>query len=152
MRVVILRGVPGSGKSTVAKSIVDPLAYIVTVSADNYFMEDGAYKFDRNKLDKAHGRCLREFVQEVYGYWGRSPDLLIVDNTNTTVVEMAPYVAICNAYDVPFEVVTVDCDPALAAARNTHGVPVEKVWEMHRRLVAAQLPKKWPHRVVPATF
>lgn len=73
-------------------------------------------------------------------------EVLVVDNTNTTTMEMNPYVKLAQAFGVSFEIVTIGCHPALAAARNVHGVPQEKVWEMYRRLNSAQIPKDWPHR------
>ncbi len=121
-------------------------------SADNYFKDvEGIYRFDAKKLGKAHADCLKKFTdnlikphltREVY------QDYLIVDNTNTTVKEMNPYAALAFAYNVPFEVVTIDTPPEIAAHRNTHGVPVDKVFQMSRRLSEARIPKDWPHRFV----
>jgi hypothetical protein len=45
-------------------------------------------------------------------------------------------------------VVTLECDPKVAAARNIHGVPEGEVLAMHKRLVEAQLMPWWQHRVV----
>ena len=48
----LLRGLPGSGKSTLAKSIGG-----IHIEADQYFMEDGEYKFDGSKIKLAHNYC-----------------------------------------------------------------------------------------------
>ena len=48
----LLRGLPGSGKSTLAKSLVGE-----HFEADMYFVRDGEYKFDANKLSNAHKWC-----------------------------------------------------------------------------------------------
>lgn len=163
-RVVILRGVPGSGKSSHVEEILaverasGPLLGMVYIcSADNFFMKQGVYCFDRSQLGRAHGHCLRTFASilnfdasKVADKSFYPADVLVVDNTNTTPMEIQPYAALCAAYEKPFEVVTIKCDPELAAARNTHGVPREKVWEMHHRLKDAYLPKHWPQRTIDA--
>ncbi len=48
----IVRGIPGSGKSTFAKQLVG--ADFLVCEADKYFMVDGEYKFDATKLKQAH--------------------------------------------------------------------------------------------------
>lgn len=75
------------------------------------------------------------------------PDV-VVDNTNTTVAEIAPYAALALAYGHELEIVTLDCDPAIGAKRNTHGVPLAACNAMHLRLADRQLPPWWNHRVI----
>ncbi len=48
----LLRGIPGAGKSTLAKQLGD-----AHFEADSYFMIDGEYQFDPTKLRKAHEWC-----------------------------------------------------------------------------------------------
>ena len=48
----IVRGLPGSGKTTLAKSLGS-----VHFEADMYFMEGNEYKFDITKIKKAHEWC-----------------------------------------------------------------------------------------------
>lgn len=153
-KVILLRGIPGSGKSTYCKKLWTELSVeghlVTTFSADRYFLNDkGEYHFDGSKLGKAHGQCLKYFTlfisTRLFG-----DEVLIVDNTNTTTQEMLPYVQLARAFDTPFEVVTIDCDPALAAARNVHGVPTHKCFEMDKRLRSASIPKDWPQRSVSA--
>jgi len=52
----IIRGVPGSGKSTFAKSIAKPWQIF---EADQFFMKHGKYDFDFTKLRLAHESCKR---------------------------------------------------------------------------------------------
>jgi predicted kinase len=75
--------------------------------------------------------------------------LIVVDNTNTTVAEMAPYMAVAAAYGHDTKVVTIDCDPEVAAARNVHGVPVQTVKAQHDRIVkeTKNMPPWWSHEV-----
>jgi predicted kinase len=141
MKVTIMVGVPGSGKSRHTGG----LAGAVVVSADHYFEElgGGTYAFDPSKLGEAHGQCLRRYTEALQ----RGEPRVVVDNTNTTLLEMAPYVALALAYGCEVEIVRVTCDPAVAAARNSHGVPEGAVRAMHARIEAtfeAGLPPFWP--------
>lgn len=163
----ILRGIPGSGKSTLAKQLFAEMGLkgciTTTCSADDYFMRDGAYHFNYKLLGNAHNACFRKFVLAVLApklyrlkdspnYETREVDeLIVVDNTHTTYREILPYARVCEAFEVPFEVVTIECDPAIAHARGLHGVPLDRVWAMQKRLLDAQLPKEWPQRTVKAT-
>ena len=51
-QLILLRGLPGSGKSTFAKSLGG-----IHIEADQYFMQDGEYKFDASQLKHAHNYC-----------------------------------------------------------------------------------------------
>jgi predicted kinase len=83
-KVLILRGVPGAGKSTYAKTI--PGATIV--SADDYFMKsDGTYAYNRDLIQKAHEFCFREFLAAAEA----DKPTIIVDNTNVQAWEISPY-------------------------------------------------------------
>jgi predicted kinase len=149
--VIVLRGVPGSGKSRQAALLAAESEALgratQTFSADRFFVGgDGVYRFDREKIGAAHGQCLRFFARDVVNSIGSRTR--IVDNTNTTVGEMQTYVRLAQAFGLSFELITVSCDPELAAARNVHGVPAAKVREMHKRLIDVRLPRDWPHRVI----
>lgn len=50
--MVILRGCPGSGKTTLAQQIVGDTGVIL--SSDDYFQRGNRYEFDHNKLGEAH--------------------------------------------------------------------------------------------------
>ena len=139
--VTIMVGVPGAGKSRYAQSIKGAFA----VSADDYFVEagGGVYAFDPAKLGAAHGQCLRRYTAAAM----RNERHIVVDNTNTTIVELAPYVSLALAYGYRVEIARVICDPAIAAARNLHGVPEAAIRAMHNRIeamFACGLPPFWP--------
>lgn len=146
MSVLVLQGVSGSGKSTYAKwrekQRHEAAEFCTIVSADEFFMKDGVYQFDATKLPQAHAQCLRRFVEIV----SRSTDretLLIVDNTNTSVAEIAPYMALAAAYGHEAVILRFDVDPRKAAARNTHGVPAPGVDAQYTRMVRQELPPWW---------
>ena len=139
-KVTILRGIPGSGKSTYIK-INHPKA--VVVSADHYFTDDeGNYRFDPTWLKDAHQACLREFTKCVHDGCVE----VVVDNTNVSESEIAPYYALAEAHNYKVEIVTLVANPDLAHKRNVHGVPKPIIDKMHSGIFG--LPPWWNHRVV----
>lgn len=148
MKVVILRGIPGCGKSTYLNNNYGKLA-TRSFSAD-YFFEDPwtkEFKYAREKLGLAHGDCLRLFMAEISN--SLSPfKYLVVDNTNISIADISPYVAIANAYGVEHEILTLKIDPSLA--KNIHGVPDSAVKKLHKfmELQEKHFPKHWNHRVI----
>jgi len=134
MRLIIIRGIPGSGKSTFAKKEL-PKADLIA-SADDGMMEGDKYVFNPAKLPAAHGACLRAVIEHLQdglaqqeldrmsGINRNMPEpLIVVDNTSTSVAEIAPYVAVGQAYGAEVVIMTLRIDPKVAGPRNTHGVP-----------------------------
>lgn len=143
--IVLLQGVSGSGKSTYAKKLASDargIPFVRVVSADDYFVSpSGTYAFDPAALPKAHGRCFRRFLDFIADACDGSGDaLIIVDNTNTSALELAPYmaaVAAANDYAqmLTVRIVRVACDDLEAAAkRNQHGVSLGSIQGQNSRL------------------
>lgn len=137
--LVIMRGPSGSGKSTYTKK---HLSDAVVCSADHYFERDGEYKFDRTKLGAAHGYCKGKVQTEMK----KGTPLLVVDNTNTQIREMKPYVKLARKHGYTVRFVRLETPVEVAAARNTHGVPEEAVQRMAARM--ADIPKEWGQETV----
>jgi predicted kinase len=145
-KVIILSGVSGSGKSTVAAGIYG----LPVVSADHYFMVEGEYRFYASRLGEAHGACFREFVRLLQA--GRS---VVVDNTNTTAIEIAPYVLGAQAYGYECRIVTVVVPESrlhAAAERNRHGVSLDVIRAQYERLQRRELPPWWAQETVEASI
>lgn len=89
--IVIMRGIPGTGKSTFAHDLVECLARrehtAAIVSADNFFTRNNVYHYNRYRLDEAHAVCRRDFRNEAAG----GTHVVIVDNTNVTLDEWQYY-------------------------------------------------------------
>lgn len=130
MRVIVLSGFPGSGKSTYAAQFDAYNAWnnpegthAIICSADHYMIDDAdKYHFDRAKLGMCHAACMRRFVDYITK-WHAYNDILVVDNTNLSAAEISPYMLVAAAYNVPAEIHRIHCDPKVAFARQTHGVP-----------------------------
>ncbi len=119
--------IPGAGKSTyIQNNFLD--AYVV--SADHYFMRDGVYEFDRNQLGRAHGECYRYFMEAVTA----GLELIVVDNTNTTMREINTYANPAKDHGYEIEVVVLPVDAELGYNRNVHGVPFDTIQKMANRI------------------
>jgi len=140
-KALIMVGIQGSGKSTLATKRIQEVVLaggkVVYASADDYMIEeDGIYHFAIAKLGPAHRKCARTFNIGII----EDAELVVCDNTNCTVEEIAPYIAMARAWDYEVEIVRVNCDPEIAAKRNTHGVPLKGVKAKHRQFSANNLP------------
>jgi predicted kinase len=148
--VFIMSGISGSGKSTYIK---EHLPHTLVVSADH---SKGEYRFDPTKLGEAHGQSLRLFAEALADVREGIPlgsnlartmpfpyDAIVVDNTNLTALELAPYVALANAYGIRPEIITLHVDVETAHARGQHNVPLRTVEHMYATLAKRQLPSYW---------
>lgn len=116
--LVIIRGLPGSGKSTMA-SVIKLLGYR-HFEADMFFIDaDGKYLYDSSRIRQAHAWC-QSSVKDALN----SGQRVVVCNTFTRIEEIEPYLAMTS--DVQF---------LEAGGRwcNQHGVPMEKVNAMRAR-------------------
>ncbi len=144
MRVLILSGVSGSGKSSYIASLVgQEKGKLFVCSADSFFNKEGGYKFDPSKLGEAHGQCLRDFIEATAFSDEDNDQIVVVDNTNTTTEEIAPYYAIAQAYGFSVELVTLECDPEVAFKRNQHGVSLAGISAMAERIRNRKVPPFW---------
>ncbi len=156
MSVRILRGISGAGKSSWVENhrrlLESSGREILVFSADHFFMKSGVYRFNPSKLSEAHDSCLREYTGYIQRATLRDKDAsIIVDNTNTTVAEIAPYYQLAQAYghkDV--KILTIQADPKICAGRNVHGLSLDAITKQHGRLLREQLsfPDRWKHEFV----
>jgi len=121
----IMRGPSGAGKSTKAKELG---ISGTTLSTDDFWMKDGEYKFDINRIGEAHQwnqQRTRECLKK-----GISP--VIVDNTNIEAWEMKPYVGMAQQYGYQIRIVPVEVKNTAQelAQRNKHGVPADAIQKM----------------------
>ena len=118
----IVRGIPGSGKSTFAKTLGGQ-----HYEADMYFIdEEGNYNFDVTKIKDAHQWC-QSFVETdmVLEY-----PKIVVSNTFTQDWEMEPYFKLAKEYG--YTVFTIVVENRHGGV-NQHGVPEDKLQMMKDR-------------------
>lgn len=144
-RCIVLVGVSGSGKSTYARKLV----YLnegqgIILSTDDFFMEDGKYCFDPAKLGLAHSQNLFRFIECCRNEY----PLVICDNTNTRMAELAPYVAVAEAYGYSTEIHILQRDLDMAIIQNKHGVPRNTIIAMQERINSLELPPWWKSTIV----
>ena len=114
----LIRGIPGSGKTTLANAMVDALQ-ASHVETDQFFETPEGYKFDGWKLKAAHEWCQSTVKDRL-----TAGDTVIVSNTFTRVWEMQPYL------DMGFPVVILECK---GTWNSVHPVPAEAIQKMRDR-------------------
>ena len=132
MKVAIInRAVVGSGKSTMAKAIVDAVGVGTIHSTDDYFMVKGEYKFNPAKLGEYHGKNWTAFANDCE----EGIDVVICDNTNIIPEHCTAYVDVAKKNG--YRVIQLFFEPSTLEnhlARNAHGVPKEGIERMIKGL------------------
>ena len=116
--LVLIRGIPGSGKSTMA-SVLVMIGY-EHFEADMFFEVDGVYKYDSSRIRDAHAWCQLMTQQAL-----RRGSNVVVSNTFTQVREMAPY--------LEMKARKIQVIEARGQWSNTHGVTPETLDKMAAR-------------------
>ncbi len=116
--LTLVRGLPGSGKSTYAKSL-----NIFHVEADMYFIRNGKYTYNREDIGYAHSWCYETFTEAIVNLLD-----VVVSNTFTTKKEIEQYITFAELYDCDYQIITLTSNFGSA-----HGVPKETVNRMKQR-------------------
>lgn len=92
-QLIILRGVSGAGKSTVAEIISEN--HWPICEADQYhYTEDGVYEWKAENVGKAHAWC-QSIVRDAMA---SNIKKIIVSNTSTTEKELKPYLTLAEEF------------------------------------------------------
>ncbi len=119
----LLRGVPGAGKTTLAKSIGG-----THLESDMYFIDSitGDYIFNPNKLKDAHKWC----QDSVLSFMIAGESKIIVSNTFTQEWEMDPYYKIAKDNDyIVYSLIVENRHNGV----DTHNVPENVLVNMQER-------------------
>jgi hypothetical protein len=146
-KVILISGIPGSGKSTRATYLIkrfiakfhQPAAGNRTstycFATDDFWELTGPYKLEPSKWAEAHGWNQRRFVETLqkYSSSGNGENVLIcIPNTFTENISIAPYVEYARAYGFDVHIERMVCSIELALSRQTHNVPETQVRKMAR--------------------
>lgn len=123
----LIRGVPGSGKTTFAESLYWKHLVFAVLEADQYFVdsETGEYNFNPNLIAEAHRDC--QYRAKMHLKMGND---IAVSNTSTTEREVETYAKIAEECGAKFVSVIVE---TRHGGTNIHNVPEEKVHQMRNR-------------------
>lgn len=129
--LILLRGLPGSGKSTTAKLLGAGGAGYTHFEADMYFMENGEYKFDPMKIKDAHKWCQNSVEHAMLlNYTTGDNSTIIVSNTFTQEWEMEQYYKMAESWGYRVYSIIVE---NRHGGLNEHGVPEDKLEQMKNR-------------------
>ena len=120
--LILVRGVSGAGKTTLAELIADHV-----FSADDYFYDlEGNYDFDPSRLRDAHMYCEERTECEMER--GTTP--IAVANTFTRKWEMDAYFKLAERYGYRVSTVIVE---NRHGGKSVHGVPDTTIDKMKTR-------------------
>lgn len=136
--LIIMRGIPGAGKSTMAESLVEDG---IIHSTDNVIEANGDYRLfffnmfktkDFSPLNRMHRQNYDNLIESIKQ--GISP--VILDNTNIKKNEAKNYIKTAlelGLDDNNIKIIDIGTGGLTAeelARRNTHGVPLDKIKKM----------------------
>jgi hypothetical protein len=133
-KLTIVRGLPGSGKSTYAEGLTSrDSPRILHYEADMFFYRwPCGYEFNPLLLGAAHDWCYSSTVRSL---WQRHD--VIVSNSFVRLWELERYVTIPSIVpSVDIEIIEV-----LTQYNSVHGVPEEKIQQMRESW--CQVPEEW---------
>ncbi len=139
----IMRGLPGSGKSSFAEKIVAKSPDAKIVSTDHYFSKNGVYQFKPAELASAHK--ITQTIAETY--FGNNHPIVLIDNCNVTYEHMRPYIelALKNGYDIRLVEPPTKWkyDLKTCTDKTLHGVPQSHMENMQNQWIStAEVLKK----------
>lgn len=119
--LILLRGVPGSGKSTEAQRIIAaaPEGTTAHFEADMYFCRNGEYEFNPKALPEAHGWCQ---TQTRAALLDPRIETVVVSNTFVKKWELDPYLAMALELGVK-----VSIRRMASLYTNVHGVSQDRI-------------------------
>ena len=120
MKLILVRGLPGSGKSTFAAA---SFPTVKLIEADDYFYKDGVYLFNREEIRKAHIDCQSRTTDHIKAGYS-----VVVANTFTRLWEMRFYFNL--AFENEMDFLVYRCEGNFG---SIHGVPQKVISQMRHR-------------------
>jgi tRNA uridine 5-carbamoylmethylation protein Kti12 len=127
MQVILLRGLPGAGKTTYIQSMKDYNPEVVVCSNDNFLVQDGEYKWTRAACAQAQKHCWNQFQIALH----LRKKIVVVDNVNNSLKTLEPYIKAAKEANYSVEIIEIGDRTEEAvfryAQRNVHGYPIEVI-------------------------
>ncbi|MFL5753579.1 MAG: AAA family ATPase [Bacteroidia bacterium] len=122
--LIVLRGLPGSGKSSLAELLSENGKYPV-YSIDSFFTDpiSGEYHFDFSRNHLAYKKC----EEDVKNAMSLSLEKIFVDNTFTIEWELEPYFKLAAQFKYRLFVLTVE---NRHGNKNIHNISEEQLKKM----------------------
>lgn len=122
--LILLRGLPGSGKSSLAAVLSEGGTYPV-FSVDDYFTDpvSGSYAFDYRNNHKAYSQCEQKTREAMQAGCTK----IILHNTFTIAWELDIYFRLAAEYGYRVHVCTVE---NYHESQNIHGIADEQIRKM----------------------
>jgi predicted kinase len=124
-KLILIRGVPGAGKSTKAKELMlGNELWTRHIEADQYFIRpDGVYDWNPKFIKNAHEWCQNQVEAAM-----KAKYMVIVANTFVAKSTMQPYLEIAKKYGYEVEILIMD-----GGYKSIHNVPDDTVARMRQQ-------------------
>lgn len=124
----LLRGIPGSGKTSAGKILSSLMMKEAPVlAADDWFYDQhGNYEWSANEMNRAHADC--QYRTEVFMVKGAAA--IFVTNTFTTEKEIKPYIKLAQKHNYRLVSMIVE---NRHGSKSIHNVPEATMQKMHDR-------------------
>lgn len=120
----IIRGLPGSGKSTYVNKTLNNFDDLLLIEADMFFEDvNGNYNFDPSLIKQAHEWCYKT-CQELL----KQGKKVAVANTFTRLWEFTKYINLAKTLEINYEVIKMETQYA-----SIHNIPKETIKMMKDR-------------------
>jgi predicted kinase len=121
--LIILRGLPGSGKSTLSELLSENKWPVFSI--DDYFTDPltKVYTFEFSKNHLAYKNCQENTEKAMK----TTIEKIFIDNTFTLEWEMEPYFKLAEKYAYTVHVLTVE---NRHHSKNKHNIPQEQIQKM----------------------
>lgn len=122
---IAIRGLPGSGKNWYIENrlVKEIQGACIICSADDFFIQNGVWRFNPADLGKAHSWCFNKAIRAMMDH---TIPTIILNNTNTQLWEYQNYLLLAKKFGYNVHVLEMFHTPETARKffnRQTHGVP-----------------------------